>query len=313
MKIAFVMDPIAGVDIDADTTFAMMFAAKERGHQVYFIDMNDMSARGDRAFTYAQTCDVRRVQGDHYTLGEREHLPLDTFDCVFMRKDPPFDIPYLHACHLLELAEERGTLVMNKPNGLRAANEKLYALHFVDAIPDTLVTKSAAEVRAFAEERGGSCIIKPLDGHGGHGVMLLSLEDRNAHAILEVMMHNETEYLMCQQYLPSARTGDKRIIMLDGEPLGGILRVPQESDHRGNIHVGGSVVKSDLTPRDLEICAAVGPRLKADGLWFVGLDVIGDYLTEVNVTSPTGIQELGRLNGFDASGQVIEWIEQRIA
>lgn len=312
MRIAFVMDPIESVNIHADTTFAFMDAAEQRGHEVYYVRMQDMEARDDEAWSLVQRCQVRRVEGDHYTLGSVEHVALHTFDCIFMRKDPPFDIPYLHAVHLLELAEEKGTLVMNKPTGLRGANEKLYALHFVGAIPNTIVTKRAAEVKAFAESQGGQCIIKPLDGHGGEGVFLFSLTDRNANALLEMTTHHGREYLMCQQYIPAAREGDKRILMLDGVPMGAILRVPKDEENRGNIHVGGRVEKTELTERDLEICAAVGPRLKRDGLWFVGLDVIGGYLTEVNVTSPTGIQEMSRLNGMDGAAAVITWIENKL-
>ena len=252
----------------------------------------------------AKALDGKRFEVEHVHLGE--------LDAIFMRKDPPFDVPYLHAAHLLELAEEKGAFVLNKPNGLRAANEKLYALHFPKAIPRTMVTKRAEEVRHFARAQKGKCIIKPLDGHGGEGVMLFDVEDRNANAILELTMKHETEYLMCQQYLPSARKGDKRILLVDGKPLGGILRVPKAVEHRGNIHVGGTVEKAELTERDLEICKMVGPRLSKDGLYFVGLDVIGDYLTEVNVTSPTGIQEMTRLDGVDYPGQTIEFIESRV-
>ncbi len=311
MRVAFVMDPIEDVNIDADTTFALMFAAQARGHEVFYVRMQDMEARSNEAWTLAQACTVRREHGNHYTLELAENYALHSFDVIFMRKDPPFDIRYLHAAHLLELAEDLGALVVNKPTGLRIANEKLYALHFPGAIPKTMVSKRKEEVRAFAASEGGKCIIKPLDGHGGEGVFLLDLEDRNAGALLEVMTRHETEYLMCQAYIPAARKGDKRILMLDGEPMGAILRVPQESDNRGNIHVGGTVEKTELTPRDLEICQMVGPRLKKDGLYFVGLDVIGDYLTEVNVTSPTGIQEMSRLNGVDGPDQVIQWAEQK--
>ncbi|MEZ4460858.1 MAG: glutathione synthase [bacterium] len=312
MRIAFVMDPIASVNIHADTTFALMLAAQERGHEVYYVRMQDLEARGDEAWSLVQHCEVRREEGNHFTLSEVEHEPLHTFDCIFMRKDPPFDIAYLHAVHLLELAEEKGTLVMNKPTGLRGANEKLYALHFPSCMPKTIVTKRSQEIRDFAREHGGQCIIKPLDGHGGSGVLLFSLTDRNANALLEMSTRDETEYLMVQQYIPAAREGDKRILMLDGQPLGAILRVPKEEDNRGNIHVGGRVEKTYLSERDQEICAAVGPRLSRDGLWFVGLDVIGGYLTEVNVTSPTGIQEMSRLDGTDGAGDVIAWIENRI-
>lgn len=309
MRIAFVMDPVEDVNIDADTTFALMLAAEERGHAVFYIRMQDMSARGNEAWARAARCQVRRDATSHYSLGQAEDTPLHDFDAIWMRKDPPFDIPYLHAVHLLELAEELGVLVLNSPAGLRAANEKLYALHFPEAIPNTMVTKSAHDIRDFATSQGGKCIIKPLDGHGGSGVFMFDLEDRNASALLEVMTQNGTQYLMCQAYIPAARSGDKRILMLDGEPMGAILRVPQESDHRGNIHVGGRVEKTELTERDLEICEMVGPRLKRDGLYFVGLDVIGEFLTEVNVTSPTGIQEMSRLNGVDGPSDVMRWIE----
>lgn len=312
MRIAFVMDPIESVNIHADTTFAFMFAAQERGHEVYYVRMQDMEARGDEAWAHVRHCEVRRVERNHYTLGTSAYEALHAFDCVFMRKDPPFDIPYLHAVHLLELAEEKGALVMNKPAGLRAANEKLYSLHFPGSIPKTIVTKRADEVKDFARELGGQCIIKPLDGHGGEGVFLFSTADRNANALLEMTTHHGREYLMCQQYIPAAREGDKRILLLDGEPLGAILRVPKDEENRGNIHVGGRVEKTELTDRDRAICQAVGPRLKRDGLWFVGLDVIGGYLTEVNVTSPTGIQEMSRLDGIDGSAQVIAWIESKI-
>jgi len=313
MRIAFVMDPIESVNIHADTTFDFMCAAKERGHEVFYVRMQDIEARDDEAWSLVYPCDVRREEGNHYTLSDVQHIGLHTLDCIFMRKDPPFDIAFLHAVHLLELAEEKGVLVMNKPSGLRAANEKLYGLHFPGAIPDTIVTKRATEVKAFAESQGGKCIIKPLDGHGGAGVFLFDLTDRNANALLEMTTKDGKEYLMCQKYIPAARKGDKRILMLDGTPIGAIMRVPPEEDNRGNIHIGAVVQKTELTPRDLEICAMVGPRLKRDGLWFVGLDVIGDYLTEVNVTSPTGIQEMSRLNGVAGSAKVIEWIEEKIA
>jgi glutathione synthase len=313
MRIAFVMDPIETVNIDADTTFALMLAAQERGHDVFYVRMQDMYARGNEAWSRVVRVNLQRVKGAHFEFGVESDMALHELDVIFMRKDPPFDIAYLHAVHLLELAQELGALVMNSPDGLRAANEKLYALHFPEATPTTLVSKSARIIRQFAADQGGRCIIKPLDGHGGEGVFMLDLEDRNASALLEVMTRHETEYLMCQTYLPAARKGDKRILMLDGEPMGAILRVPQEKDHRGNIHVGGRVEKTDLSPRDLEICQMVGPRLREDGLYFVGLDVIGDYLTEVNVTSPTGIQEMSRLNGVDGPAEVIRWMEDRRA
>ena len=313
MRIAFVMDPMARIDVEADTTFAFMLTAHARGHEVYYADARDLSARGNVALCIVHNAQVRRNQGNHYTLGPSEVVELHALDCVFMRKDPPFDIGYLHAVHILELAEELGALVVNKPSGLRAANEKLYSLHFPDVIPDTLVTSSKADIKTFVREFGGKCIIKPVDGHGGEAVFLLDVDDRNVNALIEIMTDHESNRVVCQRYLPQARDGDKRILLLDGEPLGAILRVPRADEHRGNIHVGGTVERAALTERDHEICEAVGPRLRADGLWFVGLDVIGDYLTEVNVTSPTGIQEMSRLDAVDGAGRVIEWVEGRRA
>ncbi len=308
MKIGFIMDPLEAVNVMADTTFAFMLAAQARGDEVYFLKMQDLWARGSTTYARYQRCEVQQKQGEHYKLGEVEQGPLHELDAVFMRKDPPFDVAYLHACHLLELAEKKGCLVVNKPRGLMAANEKLYALNFEDVSPVTVVTRSAETIKSFLDESGGKCIIKPVDGHGGAGIFMLDAKDRNLNAISEVSTQEGKEQVICQQYVPEARQGDKRIIMLDGKPLGGILRVPREDDNRGNIHVGGSVAKTELTKRDLEICEAVSESLRADGLWFVGLDVIGGYLTEVNVTSPTGIQEMSRLNNIDGSKMVMDWI-----
>lgn len=312
MKIAFVMDPIESVEVDADTTFALMLAAQKAGHELHYLQNHEMEARGRRAWARTRQVELRRKKGDHVTIGETSARPLDEFDAIFMRKDPPFDVAYLHATHLLQLAEEQGTLVLNKPSGLRSANEKLYTLHFEEMMPATRVTRRKEDIKAFLAEQGGSCILKPVDGHGGDGVLVLREDDKNLNSLIELTTDHGRDLAICQQYLPEAREGDKRIIMLNGEPLGGILRVPPSNENRGNIHVGGTVEKTELTERDLEICELVGPRLAADGLYFVGLDVIGGYLTEVNVTSPTGIQEMSRLNGIDGSGRVIEWIEGRV-
>ncbi|MGM0559156.1 MAG: glutathione synthase [Myxococcota bacterium] len=313
MKIGFVMDPLASVNINADTTFALMFAAQERGHEVYKMSMEDLAAEGDECWATMHRAELRREAGNHYDLASAQYEPLHALDCVFMRKDPPFDVPYLHAAHLLELAEEKGCLVLNKPNALRAANEKLYALHFTEFMPDTLVTRNRERIRGFLEDHEGRCIIKPIDGHGGEGIFMLEHDDRNLNALLEVATDHGRKRIICQAYMEAAREGDKRILLLDGEPLGAILRVPSSDEHRGNIHVGGSVKKTELTAADRAICEGVGPRLSEDGLWFVGIDVIGGKLTEVNVTSPTGIQEMSRLDDEDYSGRTIAWIEERVS
>jgi glutathione synthase len=229
-----------------------------------------------------------------------------------MRKDPPFDIPYLHATQMLDLAQQAGTFVINNPSGLRTANEKLYALNFPGVIPATMVAQDAQRIKAFMEELGGEIIIKPVDGHGGSGIFYAHRDDRNLNSLIETMTRNGREPIIAQRYIPEVRLGDKRLIVLNGAPLGCTLRVPRSDEHRGNIHVGGTCVKADITPRDYEICREVGPRLRQEGLYFVGLDIIGEYLTEVNVTSPTGIQEINALNGVKLEASVIDFVERRV-
>jgi glutathione synthase len=219
---------------------------------------------------------------------------------------------YFFATHLLSLIDETKCFVMNHPRGLREANEKLYALRFPEQIPQTLVTSDMQRLKEFMEELGGEMIIKPLEASGGSGVFYLNTEDRNTNSILEAATDNGRKMIMGQRYLPEIRQGDKRLIVLDGEPLGAVMRVPREDEHRGNIHVGGTVLKTDVSKRDREIVAALAPSLRADGLYFVGLDVIGDWLTEVNVTSPTGIQEINELDGVKLEANVIDFVEQRV-
>ncbi len=312
MRVGFVMDPIEGVNVDADTTFALMLAAQARGDEIYYIRPGDISARGDEAWARYRGVTLRRDPEDKVSYGEEIQGRLHELDAVWMRKDPPFDEAYLYEVNLLELAEEKGCLILNEPRGLRAANEKLYALHFPEWIPTSRVTASAREIKAFMEEQGGRCILKPLSGHGGEGIFVLDEEDRNLNALIEVSTEHETVPVMCQEYLPEARQGDKRIIMLNGKPMGAILRVPSDEEYRSNIHVGGSVEKTELSSREQAICEDVGQRLVQDGLYFVGLDVIGERLTEVNVTSPTGIQEMSRLDDFDAPAEVMDWVASRL-
>jgi glutathione synthase len=251
-------------------------------------------------------------EGPHHRLFEERVLPLDSLDAVFMRKDPPFDMSFFFATHLLQLVDPTKTLVLNDPRGLREANEKLYALRFPDVIPTSLISSDMNRLKEFMHELGGEMIIKQLDGAGGAGVFHLHAGDRNLNAILETSTWNGRRLIMAQRYLPEIRQGDKRLIVLDGEPLGAVMRVPREDEHRGNIHVGGTVLKTEVTKRDREIVAALAPSLRADGLYFVGLDVIGDWVTEVNVTSPTGIQEINTLDGVKLEANVIDFVEQRI-
>ncbi len=313
MRIAFLMDPIANVLVDKDTTFALMLAAQARGHEVFTLGPMDLSASGDAVLARVTPTRVQRAERpDHYSQGAPTVVDVAELDALWIRTDPPFDARYLYVTLLLELARGK-TLVVNDPRGLRDANEKLYQLHFPEVIPRTLVASREDEVRAFVRELGGTAIIKPLDGAGGRGVMVLDEADKNLRSIIETLTDDGRRLAMVQQFLPAVREGDKRVLLLDGEPLGAILRVPRADDARSNIHVGGSVVPAEVDANDRRIIEAVAPRLKRDGLWFVGLDVIGGRLTEVNVTSPTGIQEMSRFAGVALEDKVIAWTEARAA
>ena len=302
------MDPLARVLVDKDTTFAFMLEGQQRGHAQYVCGIEDLFI--DRTLPHARARGARVARAAvHHTLAELRTVPLTWFDVVFMRKDPPFDLAYFFATHLLGLVDPRVTLVVNDPRGLREANEKLYALNFPSVIPESLVTADATRLKAFMDALGGEMIVKPLDGCGGAGVLHVHRADRNLNALLELSTVEGTRLVMAQRYLPAARDGDKRLIVLDGEPLGAILRVPREDEHRGNIHVGGQVRQSPVDDRDRDICHVLGPRLRRDGLYFVGLDIIGDYLTEVNVTSPTGVQEIDRLDNTNLEAKVIDFVE----
>ena len=312
-KIAIIMDPIERVDVDKDTTFAFMLEAQARGHELFYLEQRHLSARGNRASARAWRCEVKRASPHYRLLDSGADYRLEQFHAIMMRKDPPVDSNYLYATMILSLTDRARTLVMNEPAGLREANEKLYALNFPGAIPPTLVTEDVRTLRGFMEEQGGDIVVKPLDGHGGSGVFVVSKGDRNINAIFETVTQFESRPIMAQKFIPEVRTtGDKRLIMLNGEPLGAIFRLPRADENRSNLHVGGIPLKSPLTTRDREICAMLKPRLVRDGLYFVGLDIIGDYLTEVNVTSPTGVQEIDRLDGVNLEAKVIDFLESRV-
>lgn len=312
MRFAFIMDPIQNVLIDKDTTFVFMLESQTRGHEVHYLEMGDLFIERARAMGRARRIELRREYHNHFTFHGESTGPLGDFDAVFMRKDPPFDVTYLHATQLLDLAQQDGAFVMNNPAGLRAANEKLFALNFPTVIPPTLVTQNPNRIKDFLHELGGEMIIKPVDGHGGAGIFYIHREDRNLNSLLETATREGKDPIIAQQYLPEVRQGDKRLIVLNGTPLGCTLRVPRADEHRGNIHVGGTCVRAEVTARDREICREVGPRLRQEGLYFVGLDIIGDYLTEVNVTSPTGIQEIDTLNGVRLEANVVDFVEQQV-
>ena len=312
LRILYVMDPMSRVLVDKDTTFAFQLEGQRRGHDQYHCEPRDLFV--DRASPHAT---VRRLTVEraatHFHLHEARIASLASFDVVFMRKDPPFDMAYFFATHLLGFVDPAVTFVLNSPRGLRDANEKLYALTFPDLIPDSLVTSDLARLRAFLDTLGGEMIVKPLVGAGGAGVLHVHRGDRNLNALLELSTRDGVQLVMAQRYLPAVRQGDKRLVVLDGEPLGAVLRIPREDEHRGNIHVGGRVERAPLDERDREICRRMAARLRADGLWFVGLDVIGGWVTEINVTSPTGIQEIDRLDGVCLEARVLDFVESRAA
>ena len=312
LRLLYVMDPMARVLVDKDTTFAFQLEGQRRGHEQYHCLADDLFV--DRAVPHAT---ARRLTVEratpHFRLDEARISPLAYFDAVLMRKDPPFDMAYVFAAHVLGLVDPAVTFVMNDPRGLVIANEKLYALNFPGVIPESLVTSDHVRLKAFMDQLGGEMIVKPLDGCGGAGVLHVHRNDRNLNALLELSTGEGRRLVMAQRYLPAAREGDKRLIVLDGEPLGAILRVPREDEHRGNIHVGGQVKQSPVDDRDREICRTMAPRLRRDGLYFVGLDIIGGYVTEVNVTSPTGVQEIDRLDETNLEAKVLDFIESRTA
>ena len=310
LKIGVVMDPIEKIDIDKDTTFVLMLEAERREHELYYMELGDLSIRGATPHGRYRRVSVARA-APHYRFGAGGEGPLADFDVILMRKDPPFDMNFFFATHLLSLVDEKKCLVVNRPLGLREANEKLYALNFPSLIPETLVSGDMDRLRRFMNEIGGEMIVKPLDGCGGSGVFYLTRQDRNVNSLLETATANGKNPVMAQRYIPEVREGDKRIIVLAGEPLGAVLRVPREDETRSNIHVGGRCVKTEITSRDRQICAALAPDLARLGLHFVGLDVIGGYLTEVNVTSPTGVQEVNGLNGVKLETQIIDFIEKK--
>jgi glutathione synthase len=307
------MDPLAHVLVDKDTTFAFMLEGDRRGHEQHHCGITDLLIDGDVPRAHVRRASVRRAKV-FYTLSETRSVPLLWFDVVFMRKDPPFDLAYFFATHLLGLVDRRRTFVLNDPRGLREANEKLYALRFPDLVPESLVSSDATRLKEFMERVGGEMIVKPLDGCGGAGVFHVHRGDRNLNAILELSTGNGGRLVMAQRYIPAVRDqGDKRLIVLAGEPLGAVARIPREDEHRGNIHVGGRVERAVVDDRDRHICRRMASQLAADGLYFVGLDVIGGLVTEVNVTSPTGVQEIDRLDGTCLEARVLDFVEQRAA
>ena len=311
LAVAIQMDPMDSIDIDADSTFVLALEAQKRGHALFHYLPRDLVFRNGRVLARMRSLSVRRAKGDHFTLGEAQLVDLVTMDVVLMRQDPPFDMAYITATHLLDHIHPR-TLVVNDPTEVRNAPEKLLVTHFGGLMPPTLITSDRDEILDFRNEYK-DIIVKPLFGNGGAGVFHIKPGDENLNSLLEMFTQIYREPVMVQKYLPEVRQGDKRIILVDGVAVGAVNRVPAEGEARSNLHVGGQARKSELTAREQEICAAIGPTLKKRGLVFVGIDVIGDYLTEINVTSPTGIQQINRFDGVCIESLIWDVIEKRRA
>lgn len=310
MRFVFVMDPLHTCHPDKDSTFVLMLESQRRGHTIYYCHPSELYVKDGHPFARAQKARVMRAT-PHYALEEIETLPLLETDAVFMRKDPPFDMTYVFSTYILDLLLDK-VLVVNDTVGIKRANEKMYPQNFPHLHPRTLVARDMHQLKAFLDELGGEMIVKPWDGNGGRGVLLVSRKDRNLSSLLELATQEGRAYVIAQQYIPEVRQGDKRIILVNGEPKGAILRIPAEEDNRGNMHVGARVERTQLTDREREICATIAPALRRDGLLFVGIDVIGDYLTEINVTSPTGIQELNRFEGTSVEADIIDVVEDHL-
>jgi glutathione synthase len=319
MKLAFIIDPLIKLDPTHDTTVALMEATQALGHEVWVCEMKELSIIKGEAWASLHKINLKPVQlinnrwvaeANWYEILEEKLTPLGEMNGVWMRKDPPVNVPYLYSTYILDLIPKT-TLVLNSPQGLRNANEKAYALQFPSAIPQTIISQDKNVIEQFLTEKG-AIVLKPLGGKAGEGILFVKQGDRNFNSLVEISTKQGQEPIMIQEYLPSAKEGDKRIILLNGEPIGAVNRIPTGNDFRGNMAVGGRIAKVDITPKEKQICEIVAPKLKEDGLYFVGLDIIGGYLTEVNVTSPTGIREINLFNQSCLEKQVIEWVEKQL-
>ena len=312
IKLGVVMDPIEAINPKKDSSLAMMLAAQKRGWQLYYMQQQDLLVRDGKLHVRAQTVTVSDDPKNWFTLSEPQQIPAKELDVILMRKDPPFDMQYIHSTYLLELAEAEGVLVVNKPQTLRDANEKLFTAWFPQCCPPTLVSRDMGQLREFYDEYG-DIIIKPLEGMGGASIFRLKQGDPNVSVALETLTQQGGQYIMAQRFIPEITAGDKRILLVDGEPMPyALARIPAKGETRGNLAAGGRGEGVPLSERDRWICKQVGPTLKQKGLLFVGLDVIGDYLTEINVTSPTCIRELDSQFGLDIGGALMDSIAAKL-
>ena len=312
MKLGVIMDPIAGIKVEKDTTLALLLAAQHREWEIYYMEMKDVYLTGNTARANARVMTVADDLSDWYHYKRRIELALSELDVILMRKDPPFNMEYIYMTYILEHAAACGTLVINDPAALREVNEKVFITQFPQCIAPTFISRDSQQIHAFMEQHGQT-VLKPLDGMGGASVFRVDKEDANKNVIVETLTRNSQRFIMAQQYLPAIERGDKRILLIDGLPLEHALaRIPKSGEIRGNLAAGGTGKGVDLSERDYWICEQVGPRLRAMGLVFVGLDVIGDYLTEINVTSPTCLRELDRIYGLDIAGKVMGCIAEKL-
>ena len=311
LKVAFQMDPMESIDIAGDSSFALALEAQERGHKLFHYEPKNLSLSQLKPVAKLRSLTVQNITGNHFSLGEQRIADLKTdIDVILMRQDPPFDMSYITATHILEHVHPH-TLVINNPTNVRNTPEKLFVTHFENVMPPTLITSDEEEIFSFRKEFR-DIIVKPLFGNGGAGVFHIKPDDENLSSLIELHKTFYREPLMIQEYVPAVRQGDKRIILIDGKPVGAVNRVPAKGEARSNMHVGGKPMKCELTGRDREICEIIGPSLKEKGLLFVGIDVIGEYLTEINVTSPTGIQELSRFEDTNISSLIWDAIEKKL-
>jgi glutathione synthase len=308
-NVAIQMDHVSSINIAGDSTFAISLEAQSRGYKLFHYTPDRLSMRDGSVYARVEPMELRDINGDHFTLGEPEVVDLATMDVIQLRQDPPFDMAYITSTHLLERLHPK-TLVVNDPAWVRNSPEKIFVTEFADLMPRTLITKDPTELKRFREEMG-DIILKPLYGNGGAGVFLSTANDPNFSSLLEMFGQMFREPYIAQQYLPDVRKGDKRILLVDGEPVGAINRVPAEHDARSNMHAGGRPEPTELTAREREICERIGPALRERGFLFVGIDVIGDYMTEINVTSPTGIREVKKFGGADVASLLWDAIERK--
>lgn len=313
IKLGIVMDPITSINIKKDSSFAMLLEAQRRGYELHYMEMNDLYLRGGEGRARTRLLSVEQNPDKWFDFGSEQDIALSDLNVVLMRKDPPFDTEFIYATYILERAEEKGTLIVNKPQSLRDCNEKLFTAWFAELTPDTLVTRNASQIREFWQQHG-DIILKPLDGMGGASIFRVKKEDPNLPVIIETLTSHGEFYCMAQNFIPGIKDGDKRVLVVDGEPVPYCLaRIPKSGETRGNLAAGGRGEARALTESDWEIARRVGPILKEKGLIFVGLDIIGDKLTEINVTSPTCVREIEAAFPISITGMLMDAIEKRLA